>query len=153
SEWSEGGVYLVIPEGTDWSGASSINVDVFVPAEASDFLAQIFTKTGADLSWSNTADIPLVAGEWNTLVGDLSTLGAVGEVFEVGIKVGSGSTAFTGDFLIDNVVIFSADAGESVEVVAGESALLQSFEDEAHGWALADYWAGGTGLALSSEDA
>lgn len=113
TEWQEGGVFVDPPEAYDWSAASTISVDVYVPAEATNFLAQIFVKTGEGWTWANSADGPLTPGEWTTVTADLSTLGDIKNVREVGVKIGSGSTAFTGDVFIDNVTLNMSIHGET----------------------------------------
>jgi len=105
TEWQEGGVFVDPATPYDWSGAKTISVDVYVPAEATNFLAQIFVKTGEGWTWANSADAQLTPGEWTTVTADLSTLGDIKDVREVGVKVGTGSTAFTGDVFIDNVML------------------------------------------------
>ncbi len=103
TEWQEGGVFLTLPEGTDWSSSKLLTLDVYVPEGAGNFIAQVYAKTGPEWTWANTADMPLTAGQWNTLTADLSTLGNTAMMHEVGLKIGTSSTAFTGTFFIDNV--------------------------------------------------
>jgi hypothetical protein len=105
--WEEGGVYVDPATPLDLSSAVSITADVYVPAEATNFLAQIFVKTGEEWTWANTADTALIPGEWTTVTADLSTLGNSADVREIGVKVGSGSTAFEGPIYIDNITVVS----------------------------------------------
>jgi hypothetical protein len=156
TEWQEGGVYFDFPEGVDWSGYSQLTVDVYVPEGATNFLAQVFVKTGADWTWANTPDISLVAGQWNTITADLSGLGNLAEVHEIGIKIGTSSTAFEGTFYVDNVSLVGAaavEAAEPVEEVGGEpqGLVFASFESDAEGWVLADYWTAITTVEHSTE--
>jgi hypothetical protein len=159
--WQEGGAYFDFPEGVDWSGYSQLTADVYVPEGADNFLAQVFLKTGDEWTWANTPDIALVAGQWNTITADLSALGNLAQVHEIGIKIGTSSTAFEGTFYIDNVSLIAAaeeaQAAESTEETAAESAgpfvftTINSFEADAEGWVLADYWTAITTAEQSSE--
>ncbi|MBI5960324.1 MAG: hypothetical protein HY866_16405 [Chloroflexi bacterium] len=149
--WEEGGVYVDPPTAYDWSAASTVSADVYVPAEATNFLAQIFVKTGEGWTWANSADAQLTPGEWTTVTADLSTLGEIADVHEVGVKVGSGSTAFTGDVFIDNIALGSAAEQAAVEAVEVTPELLYGFESDAEGWIMADYWAGGKGIEYSTD--
>ncbi|MBI5959777.1 MAG: discoidin domain-containing protein, partial [Chloroflexi bacterium] len=144
--WEEGGVYVDPPTAYDWSAASTVSADVYVPAEATNFLAQIFVKTGEGWTWANSADVQLTPGEWTTVTADLSTLGEIADVHEVGVKVGSGSTAFTGDVFIDNIALGSAAEQAAIEAGEVTPELLYGFESDAEGWIMADYWAGGKGI-------
>lgn len=154
TQWEEGGVFFNPPEGTDWSGATYLTVDIFGPEHTDGFLAQVYTKTGADWTWSNTADLPIVPG-WNHLQADLSQLGDLTDVREVGIKIGTSFTAFTGTFYIDHVVLETAAAQPSVAPAANPADLtespLASFEDGAEGWAIVDFWHAITDLQPSNE--
>ena len=151
TEWQEAGIYLQ-PGGLDWSAYSEFAVDVFVPEGATDQLAQIFIKTGDDWTWANTPDIPLVAGEWTSVVADLSTMGEMSAVQEYGIKVGTGATAFEGDILVDNFHLIGgmAMADDSASM---DGSALHSFESDEEGFVLADYWSGGSGIAITDADA
>ncbi|MBI5928802.1 MAG: discoidin domain-containing protein [Chloroflexi bacterium] len=149
TQWEEGGAYFDFPEAVDWSSATAVTVDVYVPAEAVNFLAQVFVKTGPDWTWANTADTALTPGEWTTVTADLSTLGAINELHEIGVKVGSGSTAFEGDIFIDNIQLVTAVAVAPAEVAAGTPSLLFGFEGDVEGWVMADFWAGGKALETS----
>jgi mannan endo-1,4-beta-mannosidase len=103
------GVYIDPPDGVDWSAYPAVSVDVYAPAEASGFIAQIFMKTGDDWAWVNTPDTQLVPGEWNTLTADLSAMGDAAAVKEIGVKVGTSVTAFTGAFYVDNITLVGTD--------------------------------------------
>ncbi len=104
--WEEGGIFLTLPEAADWSSYDLLTMDVYVPEGAEGFLAQVYLKTGEGWTWANTADITLVAGQWNTITADLSTLGDTTNVREVGLKIGTSVAAFEGTFLVDNVVVW-----------------------------------------------
>jgi hypothetical protein len=82
--WEEGGVFIVAPDDTDWSACDTLTMDVFAPEGAGTFIAQIYTKTGDELTWTNTADTTLVPGEWTTVVADLSMMGDVSAIKEFG---------------------------------------------------------------------
>jgi hypothetical protein len=103
--WEEGGVFVDLPEPADWSTASTVSADVYVPVGAEGFLAQVFLKTGDDWTWANTPDTQLVPGEWTTVTADLSIMGDIANVRELGVKVGASVTAFEGDVFIDNVIL------------------------------------------------
>jgi hypothetical protein len=105
TEWQEGGIYFDLAEPADWSAAKTISADVYVPAEAAGFLAQIFVKTSDEWTWANSADAQLTPGEWTKVTADLSALGNVADVREVGVKIGTSVTAFEGDVFIDNIVL------------------------------------------------
>ncbi len=122
TEWNEAGAYFDPPGGADWSAASQISADVYVPAGADNFLAQIFDKTGGDWTWANSPDIPLTPGAWTTTTADGLTLGALGDMsalHEYGVKVGTSTTAFDGQILIDNVRLIGL---ASTAAVTDESA-------------------------------
>ncbi len=107
--WQEAGVG-VQPGGADWSHFANLTIDIYVPVDAGDFIAQVYTKTGDGWAWSNSADIALTAGEWNKLSIPLSDLGDASDVHEAGIKIGSSTAQFSGTFLIDNVKLSGAGA-------------------------------------------
>jgi hypothetical protein len=153
--WQEGGAFVQPEGGLDWSAYDQLAVDVFVPEGADGFLSQIFAKTGADWTWANTPDTPLVGGEWTTVTADLSALGDMTAVNEYGVKVGSSTGALDGDVLIDNVRLIALEdaPAETPAVEGGAETLFAGFETDTGGWALADYWAGGTGISVSSENA
>jgi len=101
--WQEAGAFYTLPAAADWSAFTQLAVDIYLPEGATDFIAQIFIKTGSDWTWANTPDTGLTAGGWTTLVADLSTMGDLTQVREYGIKVGTSVTAFSGGILVDNV--------------------------------------------------
>ncbi|MEO1165839.1 MAG: discoidin domain-containing protein, partial [Chloroflexota bacterium] len=115
--WQEGGVFYQTG-GVDWSAYTSLDVDIYAPDEASDFIAQIFVKTDEDWTWANTPDTPLNADDWTTISATLADLGDMTDVNEVGIKIGSGATAFDGQFYVDNMRLVASggtdDTGEAV---------------------------------------
>jgi hypothetical protein len=121
TEWQEGGAFVDVPEGTDWSAYDQLTADVYVPEGADNFLAQVFTKTGDEWTWTNTSDFPLVAGQWNTITADLSTLGDLTNVREVGIKIGTSSTAFEGTFYVDNVSLVTVTEIEEPAAITTET--------------------------------
>ena len=101
--WQEAGTWVQPAAATDWTAYDELSLDVCVPEDASDFIAQLFVKTGPDWTWANTPDTPLAPGQWTTISGDLSAMGDMTAVREYGVKVGTSLTAFEGDILIDNV--------------------------------------------------
>ncbi len=149
--WQEGGVYVQPAGGADWSAYGQLSVDIFVPEGGDGFLSQIFVKTGADWTWANTGDTPLMAGEWTTVTADLSALGELTAVGEYGIKVGSSTAVFDGSVLIDNLRLIAveqaAPAGDGE--MASEETVLNTFDADAEGFQLADYWAGGKGVSAA----
>jgi hypothetical protein len=149
--WEEGGVYVDLATPLDLSAATYVTADVYVPAEAANFIGQIFVKTGEEWIWANTADTALTPGEWTTITGDLSTLGNIADVREIGVKVGSGSTAFEGPIYIDNIAVVAEVAAAEAPAVETASESLHSFEADVEGWVMADYWAGGQGLEQSAD--
>ena len=153
TEWNEAGVYFDPADVVDWSAASQLALDVYIPEGADNFLAQIFVKTGDDWTWANTADTPLVAGQWTTVTGDLSTLGDMTKLHEYGIKVGTSTTAFDGQILVDNVRVITVAAAPAAAAVEATASPLASFEGDTNGWVLADYWPSGKSVAVSSDNA
>ncbi len=144
--WEEMGVYIDPPDGRDWSSWDTLSVDVYAPAEASGFIAQVFMKTGDGWTWVNTPDIALVPGEWTTLTADLSQMGDAAAVKEFGVKIGTSTTAFSGAFYIDGVRLSGEEPAPLPEPV-----LFASFEDGLEGWVMADYWPAGRALDQSTE--
>ena len=153
--WEEGGIFIVPPEGTDWSAYDLLTVDVFVPEGAEDFISQVYLKTGEEFTWANTPDLALVAGQWNTLSADLSVLGDIADVREIGIKIGTSVTLFDGTFFIDNIALATMSEAEApVEETITEDLVsipLFTFEADQEGWAIVDFWTAITSLEHSTE--
>ncbi|HEX2620213.1 MAG TPA: discoidin domain-containing protein, partial [Phototrophicaceae bacterium] len=155
--WQEAGASVQPEGGADWSGYQQLAMDVYLPEGATDFIGQIFVKTGADWTWANTPDTPLVAGQWTTITADLSTLGDMTALNEYGVKVGTSVTAYEGAVLIDNIRLVTVTEAQEAESPATatttEATVLNSFEADVENWKLADYWAGGKGLSVSTNGA
>ncbi|MBK8023930.1 MAG: discoidin domain-containing protein [Chloroflexi bacterium] len=125
--WQESGAFVQPSASQDWTAVDQLAMDVYLPEGATDFIGQIFVKTGADWTWANTPDTPLMPGVWTTLTADLPSMGDMADVREYGIKAGTSVTAFDGDILVDNVrLLVIAEAtpgpvagpeGEEVETV------------------------------------
>lgn len=106
--WQEAGAAYDPEGGTDWTDASQLKLDVYVPEGANNFVSQVFIKTGGDWTWANTPDTPLTPDEWTTITADLSVMGDLSAVREYGVKFGMSDTQFNGDILIDNVRLVNA---------------------------------------------
>ncbi len=92
---------LVQPN-ADWSGHTSVSVNVYAPQDAADFEAQVYAKSGG--AEADSAHVALSPGAWTTVTLDLSTLGDLSSVRELGVKIGSNIAVFDGSFYIDRVV-------------------------------------------------
>jgi hypothetical protein len=107
TQWQEAGVFFQPPQPLDWSSYTTLSVDIYVPAEAENFIAQLYTKTGDSWSWTNTPNIALTPDAWTTVTADLSAMGIVRDVREFGIKFATYEANFTGEFYVDRVVLSS----------------------------------------------
>lgn len=118
--WQEAGVSVDPQDGADWTGSTQLVMDVFVPEEAENLIAQIFMKTGEGWTWANSADNPLTPGAWTAVTADLSTMGDLSAVRQFGVKIGTSATAFDGVILIDNVRLVApavtSDTGRDTSV-------------------------------------
>ena len=154
--WQEAGAFVQPENGADWSQYRTISMDVYVPEGANDFLAQVYTKTGDDWTWTNSADITLTPGDWNPVRVPLSALGDVRSVHEFGIKIGSSTAVYDGTFNIDNVRLTGQATGTqpnvTIEFPAVENAVLNvpGLQD---GTYIVELWNTMTGTVMSIESA
>jgi hypothetical protein len=115
TQWQETAVYVQPAAPLDWSAYDTLSMDVYVPAEAQNFVAQLYTKTGDDWTWTNTANIALQSGEWTTVSANLGELGNIADVRELGIKFGTYESNFRGIFHLDNVRLSSTSQSEAAQ--------------------------------------
>jgi hypothetical protein len=97
-EWQDMGASVKFPHGENFEGENekceTLTLKVKIPANATDFRIQIFLKVGPKQEWRTTLeDIGLKPGEWTEVTIQLSDLGGLRDVREMGFKVGSSKTA------------------------------------------------------------
>ena len=103
-----------------WPETDLLALDVYAPTDASDILAQLYTRTGGSRTWTNSQNLPLTPGRWNTLKVPVGTLGDVSALREFGIKIGSETARGQFTFYVDNVrLINTATIGSVPPMAAG----------------------------------
>lgn len=153
--WEEMGIYVEPEGGVDWTG-KQLTFDVYMPDGASNFIAQVFILTGEEWTWANAPDTVLVPGEWTTVTAELSEMGDASAINQYGIKVSTSTTAYEGPVLVDNVRLISPEpvaTEEPVDDTTQVETTVDSFEDGADQWQLADYWTAGKSMAVTDENA
>jgi hypothetical protein len=113
--WQEAGAF--VQADMDWSQYETVTLDIYVPEEANDFLAQVYTKTGDAWTWTNSPDIHLNPGDWNPVSVPLSALGDVSAIREFGVKIGSSTAVYHGEFRIDNVRLSGGAPVEAADII------------------------------------
>jgi len=91
--WQEIGASVKFPNGVDFSSCDRLEFRVYVPVDANDFTLQVFLKVFTKYEWRSTEDYELTPGAWNPITVQLSDLGGLRDVREMGLKVGSSETA------------------------------------------------------------
>ncbi|MEO8397179.1 MAG: hypothetical protein ABI700_29560, partial [Chloroflexota bacterium] len=117
--------------------------DIYVPAGATDFGAQIFTLTGETQTETGSEHIALTAGQWNHVSFALSPLGDLHDMRALGVKIGTNFTVFDGTFSIDKIVF--SDTPEvkfQFKEVAGMTAALSDLKPGSYTVELWDTQAG-----------
>jgi hypothetical protein len=124
--WQEAGVSIQPAGGVDWSGYETVSVDIYLPTgdTVTDFITQVFTKTGADWAWTNSADTALVPGEWTTVTVPLDGLGDLSAINEFGVKIGTSTGVLDGTIYIDNVRLRQGEQTVTIDFPAIESAAV-----------------------------
>jgi hypothetical protein len=74
--------------GVDWSAFSEMSFEVFVAPSTAPFLVRLDFKTGDGETVTTTTRYVLDSGLWTTINVDLSTLGDLSDVREMGIEIG-----------------------------------------------------------------
>ncbi len=86
------GAYARFDTSNDWSAYQSLSMRVFVPAQAVGYRIDVYLKTGTGEEAVSTERMALTSGEWTTITVDLSSMGDLSDVRELGLRVGPSPT-------------------------------------------------------------
>lgn len=117
--WQDAGASVTPVLIADWSAYSTISLEIYVPAEMKGGLAKLYIKAGAESIWFESGDFPLTPGVWTPLQIDLTQLFTYPEkapisdltqIKEMGVKIGTSESSFTGSLYIDAIMLSAAPA-------------------------------------------